>query len=104
MAVKASGRSSRNVVPLATADACGRPSRGSRPGTALRDGLERILRGRTGALIVLGYDESVEAHLHRRLRARRPFTADPAARAGQDGRRDRPRPATAPGSCGPTCS
>src|SRR6202012_381565 len=31
------------------------------PGTALRDGLERILRGRTGALIVLGYDDSVEA-------------------------------------------
>lgn len=31
------------------------------PGTPLRDGLERILRGRTGALIVLGYDESVEA-------------------------------------------
>jgi diadenylate cyclase len=31
------------------------------PGTSLRDGLERILRGRTGALIVLGYDKSVEA-------------------------------------------
>jgi len=31
------------------------------PGTALRDGLERILRGRTGALIVLGFDKSVEA-------------------------------------------
>src|SRR3712207_8149754 len=31
------------------------------PGTALRDGLERILRGRTGALIVLGYDKVVEA-------------------------------------------
>lgn len=31
------------------------------PGTALRDGLERILRGRTGGLIVLGYDEEVEA-------------------------------------------
>lgn len=30
------------------------------PGTALRDGLERILRGRTGALIVLGYDRVVE--------------------------------------------
>lgn len=29
------------------------------PGTALRDGLERILRGRTGALIVLGWDETV---------------------------------------------
>ncbi|GAA1704641.1 DNA integrity scanning diadenylate cyclase DisA [Fodinicola feengrottensis] len=30
------------------------------PGTALRDGLERILRGNTGALIVLGYDKVVE--------------------------------------------
>ncbi len=30
------------------------------PGTALRDGLERILRGNTGALIVLGYDATVE--------------------------------------------
>ena len=31
------------------------------PGTALRDGLERILRGRTGALIVLGQDKVVES-------------------------------------------
>jgi diadenylate cyclase len=31
------------------------------PGTALRDGLERILRGRTGALIVLGHDKTVDA-------------------------------------------
>ncbi len=31
------------------------------PGTALRDGLERILRGGTGALIVLGYDKMVES-------------------------------------------
>jgi diadenylate cyclase len=30
------------------------------PGGALRDGLERILRGRTGALIVLGHDNTVE--------------------------------------------
>jgi diadenylate cyclase len=30
------------------------------PGTDLRDGLERILRGNTGALIVLGYDRVVE--------------------------------------------
>ncbi|MBD5785497.1 DNA integrity scanning protein DisA [Cellulosimicrobium terreum] len=30
------------------------------PGTELRDGLERILRGRTGALIVLGLDSVVE--------------------------------------------
>jgi diadenylate cyclase len=31
------------------------------PGTSLRDGLERILRGRTGALIVLGTDKTVDA-------------------------------------------
>ena len=31
------------------------------PGTALRDGLERILRGNTGGLVVLGHDKSVEA-------------------------------------------
>ena len=31
------------------------------PGTSLREGLERILRGRTGALIVLGQDKVVEA-------------------------------------------
>ncbi|WP_447925655.1 DNA integrity scanning diadenylate cyclase DisA [Georgenia muralis] len=30
------------------------------PGTELRDGLERILRGRTGAIVVLGYDDAVE--------------------------------------------
>lgn len=30
------------------------------PGTGLRDGLERILRGGTGALIVLGYDDDTE--------------------------------------------
>ncbi|MGI8328394.1 DNA integrity scanning diadenylate cyclase DisA [Actinomadura scrupuli] len=30
------------------------------PGTAIRDGLERILRGHTGGLIVLGYDKTVE--------------------------------------------
>jgi diadenylate cyclase len=31
------------------------------PGTALREGLERILRGRTGALLVLGQDRVVES-------------------------------------------
>ncbi|MCP2262265.1 diadenylate cyclase [Streptoalloteichus tenebrarius] len=31
------------------------------PGTMLRDGLERILRGRTGGLIVLGHDNAVES-------------------------------------------
>ena len=31
------------------------------PGTALRDGLERILRGNTGGLIVVGHDKVVES-------------------------------------------
>ena len=31
------------------------------PGTSMRDGLERILRGRTGALIVRGSDKTVDA-------------------------------------------
>ena len=31
------------------------------PGTALRDGLQRILRGSTGALVILGYDKTVGA-------------------------------------------
>ena len=31
------------------------------PGTWLRDGLERILRGNTGALIVIGWDQTVES-------------------------------------------
>lgn len=31
------------------------------PGTPLRDGLERILRGRTGALIVLGSDRTIDS-------------------------------------------
>jgi diadenylate cyclase len=31
------------------------------PGTELRDGLERVLRGRTGALVVLGFDQVVDS-------------------------------------------
>jgi diadenylate cyclase len=31
------------------------------PGTLLRDGLERVLRGNTGALIVMGFDDTVES-------------------------------------------
>src|ERR1700682_509866 len=60
MAVKASSRASRNVVQLARPTLRETIARLA-PGTALRDGLERILRGRTGALIVIGYDDSVEA-------------------------------------------
>src|ERR1700692_1611217 len=60
MAVKASSRSSRTVVQLARPTLRETIARLA-PGTALRVGLERILRGRTGALIVIGYDDSVEA-------------------------------------------
>src|SRR5690242_7040776 len=60
MAVNSGARTSRTVVHLARPtlrETLGRLA----PGTPLRDGLERILRGKTGALIVLGYDDSVEA-------------------------------------------
>ncbi|MBD8870853.1 DNA integrity scanning protein DisA [Nocardioides sp. MJB4] len=45
------------------------------PGTALRDGLERILRGRTGALIVLGHDHKVESIATGGFTLDVPFTA-----------------------------
>ncbi|GAB2971568.1 DNA integrity scanning diadenylate cyclase DisA [Nocardioides montaniterrae] len=45
------------------------------PGTALRDGLERILRGRTGALIVLGHDRVVEQIASGGFQLDVPFTA-----------------------------
>src|SRR5689334_15685200 len=60
MAVKSTGRASRTVVQLARPTLRETIARLA-PGTPLRDGLERILRGRTGALIVIGYDDSVEA-------------------------------------------
>jgi diadenylate cyclase len=45
------------------------------PGTALRDGLERILRGRTGALIVLGQDRLVDSICTGGFTLDVPFTA-----------------------------
>ena len=45
------------------------------PGTALREGLERILRGRTGALIVFGQDKSVESISTGGFQLDVPFTA-----------------------------
>lgn len=45
------------------------------PGTALREGLERILRGRTGALIVIGQDRQVEAMSTGGFALDVPFTA-----------------------------
>ena len=45
------------------------------PGTALREGLERILSGRTGALIVLGQDKTVESISSGGFTLEVPFTA-----------------------------
>ena len=45
------------------------------PGTSLRDGLERILRGRTGALIVLGSDKVVDSISSGGFTLDVPFTA-----------------------------
>ncbi|MGH3496601.1 MAG: DNA integrity scanning diadenylate cyclase DisA [Nocardioidaceae bacterium] len=45
------------------------------PGTTLREGLERILRGRTGALIVLGHDRTVESISTGGFTLDMPFTA-----------------------------
>jgi diadenylate cyclase len=45
------------------------------PGTQFRDGLERILRGRTGALIVVGHDKDVEGILTGGFTLDVPFSA-----------------------------
>ncbi len=45
------------------------------PGTSLRDGLERILRGRTGALIVMGHDKTVNSIASGGFQLDVPFTA-----------------------------
>lgn len=63
---RSTGRAAGTVVSAAgPSTTAGDPLRANlalmAPGTALRDGLERILRGRTGALIVLGYDPVVES-------------------------------------------
>jgi diadenylate cyclase len=49
------------VTPAENADRLRATLAAIAPGTALRDGLERILRGNTGGLVVLGFDRNVEA-------------------------------------------
>lgn len=44
------------------------------PGTNLREGLENVLRAKTGALIVLGYDEEMEPLVDGGFRIEAPFT------------------------------
>ena len=45
------------------------------PGTALREGLERIKRSHTGALIVLGYNAAIKSLCSGRFDLDVPFTA-----------------------------
>lgn len=72
------------------------------PGTALRDGLERILRGRTGALIVLGYDKVVDSICTGGFPMDVEFSATRVRElCKMDGRWC--SPATAPGSSRPAC-
>ena len=81
-----------------------RPWRPWPPGTPLRDGLERILRGRTGALIVLGYDKTVESLCTGRLRARRRRSPPPGCASWPRWTARSSWTATPPGSCGRTCT
>ena len=62
------------------------------PGTELREGLEHIMRGRTGALIVLGSDRTVSSPVVGRFQYRHRVLGNPPARAGEDGWRYHLRP------------
>ncbi len=107
MAGKPGGRAAhkpRHNVGAGPAPGCGRRCGRLAPGTPLRDGLERILRGRTGALIVLGYDDSVRIDLRRRLLAGRPLRARPGCGSCRRWTARWCCPPTAAASCGPTCS
>ena len=67
----------------------------------LRDGLERILRGRTGALIVLGHDKVVDSISTGGFTLDVPVHRHRPARAGQDGRRDHRRQGRHPDPAAP---
>ena len=60
----------------------------SSPGTPLRDGIERIVRAKTGALLILGDGPDVLAICRGGFLARRSVQPAAAQRAGQDGRGD----------------
>ncbi len=70
------------------------------PGTTLRDGLERILRGRTGALIVLGFDTTVEQVSTGGFILDVEFSATRLRELAKNGRRDRHRSGCLPDSAG----
>ena len=70
--------------------AAGRARRWSRPGTPLREGLDRILQAGMGALDRRRRRARGAQHLLGRLPARRRLQPAAAVRAGQDGRRHHP--------------
>ena len=74
------------------------------PGTPLREGIDRILQAKMGALIVARRRARGAQHLLRRVSPRRRVHAAAAVRARQDGRRDHPRLRRDPGRRGRTCT
>lgn len=100
MAVKPSSRTHRNLLSLARPtlrETIGRLA----PGSPLRNGLERILRGRTGALIVLGYDATVSKPSAMAASPWMCATRRPACGSCRRWTAPRCCPATAPAFCGP---
>ena len=61
------------------------------PGTPLRDGLDRIVRAKMGALLVLSDDPAVLEICSGGFLLDSPFTPQTPERAGQDGRRHHPQ-------------
>ena len=66
---------------------CATPSRGCAPGTPLRDGIDRVVRAKAGALLVLDDGPAVLAICSGGLPGRRAVQPATAVRAGEDGRR-----------------
>ena len=57
------------------------------PGTSFRDGLENVLRAKTGALIVVGYSPEVMEIVDGGFSINCDFQSELFVRAGQNGRR-----------------
>ena len=74
------------------------------PGTAVREGLDNIVQGRTGALICIGESEELSFLLSGGVKLDVDYTPALLYPARQDGRRDHASPRTARRSSGPTCS
>ena len=74
------------------------------PGRPLREGLDRIVQAKMGALVVIGDGPDVLALCSGGFLLDAEFTPQRLVRAGEDGRGDDPVGRTAAGSHGPTSS